>query len=135
MNKLLMSSVIVASSLFTIAAYAQSTMTNPAVNNMPHSNMHQQHKQMQINMMSNMASMLDLTADQQAQIQAIRQNNRGNHMQNSAAIIQVLTPDQRQKLQQIQSQRMNRGDIHHSQMMYQDQAGRINQGGRMDLSE
>lgn len=131
MKKLLMSSVIIASSLFTVAACAQTNATNPIMNNMPHHNMQQQHGQMQQNMMSNMASTLNLTADQQAQIQAIRQNNRGNHMQNSNAIMQVLTPEQRQKLQQMQSQRMNQG----GHMMNQGQDGRINQGGRMDMSK
>lgn len=54
-------------------------------------------------------SQLNLTADQQAKIQAIRQNNRATGIPNHQAIMQVLTPEQRQKLQQMQSQHMNQG--------------------------
>ncbi len=127
MKKLLMTSVIAVSSLFTIAACAQGGgMANPA----PHHNMNMQHysqAQMPQNMISNMATELNLTANQQAQIQAIRQNNRGTGIQNHNAMMQVLTPEQRQKLSQIQSQRMNQD----GRMMNQDHGNRMHQGGHM----
>lgn len=122
-----MTSVIAVSSLFTIAACAQGGgMTNPT----PHHNMNMQHysqAQMPQNMISNMATELNLTASQQAQIQAIRQNNRGTGIQNHNAMMQVLTPEQRQKLSQIQSQRMNQD----GQMMNQGHGNRMHQGGQM----
>ncbi|MGM8909530.1 Spy/CpxP family protein refolding chaperone [Psychrobacter sp. 1U1] len=54
-------------------------------------------------------SELNLTATQQAQIATIRQNNSGNRMQNHSAIIQVLTAEQRQKLEAIKADRMAKG--------------------------
>ncbi len=131
MKKLLMTSVIAVSSLFTIAACAQGGgMTNPT----PHHNMNMQNysqAQMPQNMISNMATELNLTANQQAQIQAIRQNNRGTGIQNHNAMMQVLTPEQRQKLVQIQSQRMNQG----GQMMNQGQGSRMHKGGQMNMNQ
>lgn len=122
-----MTSVIAVSSLFTIAACAQGgAMTNPT----PQHNMNLQpsnQAQMPQNMISNMASELNLTPNQQAQMQAIRQNNRGNHRQNHNEMMQILTPEQRQKLAQIQSQRRGQG----GHMMNQGQGSRMNQGGHM----
>ncbi len=126
-----MTSVIAVSSLFTIAACAQGGgMANPA----PHHNTNMQHysqAQMPQNMISNMATELNLTVNQQAQIQAIRQNNRGTGIQNHNAMMQVLTPEQRQKLLQIQSQRMNQG----GQMMNQGQGSCIHKGGQTNMNQ
>lgn len=54
-------------------------------------------------------SQLDLTAAQQAKIQAIRQSNAGNRMQNHNAIIEVLTAEQRTKLEALKAERQAKG--------------------------
>ncbi len=131
MKKVLISSIIAASSLLAITAGAN---TSAMSNANPHHNMKMQHysegqMNRQQNMMENMASMLNLTDSQQAQIRAIRQNNRVSPMQNHQAMMEILTPEQRQKLSQMQPQRMNQG----SRMMNKD--GRMNQGGRMNMNQ
>lgn len=125
MKKLFISSIVMASSLFTVAACAQTG----AMNTMPQSDMQQ--GQMQQNMMSNMASALNLTAEQQAQMQAIRQNNRGNHMQNHNAMMQVLTPKQRQKMAEIRSQYMNQGGQMMNKGRHMMNQGSMTRDGRM----
>jgi len=118
MKKLLISSVVAASSLFAITACANVGEAKDATSapTMQHHNQGQMQAQMQ-----NMMSELNLTADQRAQMQAMRQNNSGNHMQNHNAMMQILTPEQRQKLTQIRSQHMQQ-DGH---MMNKD--GHMNQ--------
>lgn len=132
MKKLLISSVVAVSSLFAITTYANvgqatdatSTPTNSAPT-MQHHNQGQMHAQMQAQM-QNMMSELNLTAEQQAQMQAMRQNNSGNHMQNRDAMMQILTPEQRQKLTQMRSQHMQQG----GHMMNKD-GHMMNQDGHM----
>lgn len=136
MKKLLISSVVAVSSLFAITACANvgqatdatSTPTSPAPT-MQHHNQGQMQAQMQ-----NMMSELNLTADQRAQMQAIRQNNSGNYTQNHNAMMQILTPEQRQKLTQMRSQHMQQGSRMMNQgghMMNQD-GQMMNQDGRMN---
>lgn len=54
-------------------------------------------------------SQLNLSAAQQAQIQAIQQSNKGNRMQKREAVIKVLTPEQRQQLEALKSERQHHG--------------------------
>lgn len=59
------------------------------------------------NMMGAM-SQLNLTAAQQTKIQAIRQNNRDNRMQQHEAVMEVLTVEQREKLNKLRSEMKNK---------------------------
>lgn len=78
-----------------------------------------------------MMSGLNLTADQVAQMQALRQANRGKRMQNHQAMLEILTPEQRQKLAQMQSQHMNNGS--HMNNHYMNKNGHMmNRGGHMN---
>ncbi len=132
MKKLLMSSVIAISSLtaFTACANVGAATDTRAYHNMPHGNPGQMHMQSPL-------SQLDLTANQRAQIQAIRQNNRGNRTQNHAAIMQILTPEQQKQLSEIQSQymnndnRMRRGEHHMNYHMNRD-GHHMNRGRHMN---
>ena len=54
-------------------------------------------------------SQLDLTAAQQTKIQAIRQSNAGNRMQNHSAIMEVLTAEQRTKLEALKAEKQAKG--------------------------
>lgn len=122
MKKLLVSSVIAVSSLFAITACANvgaATDTN-AYQTMPMQNQ---------NWSQSPISQLDLTATQRAQIQAIRQNNRGNRMQNHDAIMQVLTAEQRSQLTELQNQRRALRQEQGGRMM--KQGHHMNQGQRM----
>lgn len=134
MKNLVLGSVVAVSSLFALTACANvgaATDNTPRYKTMPQGQMQAQRQ--------NMMSELNLTATQQAQMQAIRQNNRGNRAQNHEAMMQILTPAQRQQVQQMQAQRMSQGGRmmnqgrggHH---MSQGQGGRMmnqSQGGRM----
>lgn len=143
MKKLLVSSIVTVSSLFAMVVYAQTSTTNPAMNNVSHHNVMQHQGQIGI---QNMLSHLNLTNYQQNQMRVIMQNNQFNHTQRHNAILQVLTPGQRTKMAQIRSEHRQRGD----HMMHQGQSGQmmnynnmtnpalngqINQGGRLDLSQ
>lgn len=123
MKKLLLSSVVAVSSLFAITACANIGEAKDATSApaMQHHNQGQMQAQMQ-----NMMSELNLTAEQRAQMQAMRQNNSGNHMQNRDAMMQILTPEQRQKLTQMRSQHMQKD----GQMMNQD-SHMMNKDGHM----
>lgn len=136
MKNLLISATLALSSLTAISASAN---TN-ASNTMPHNNMQpQMHHNNTANSgqrgqhmgnmgmrsgMDTMMAELNLTANQKAQIQALRQNNRGNRMQNREAMLKILTPEQRQKLDQMRSKYMNQG----GHMM---KRGHMNQEGHM----
>jgi len=128
MKKLLLNATLALSSLTAISACAN---TN-ANNTMPHNNMQQmhhnkgsQHMHSGMNtMMGNMMAELNLSANQKAQIQALRQNNRGNHMQTREAMMNILTPEQRQKLATMRAQYMKQG----GHMM---KRGHMNQDGHM----
>ena len=140
MKKLLLNATLALSSLTAISACAN---TN-ANNTMPHNNMQQmqhnkgsQHMHSGMNtMMSNMMAELNLSANQKAQIQALRQNNRGNHMQNREAMMNILTPEQRQKLATMRAQHMQGGHMMNRGHMNQDghmiNKGHMNQEGHMN---
>ncbi|MGP4789399.1 hypothetical protein ACTXGJ_09770 [Psychrobacter sp. 1Y11] len=124
MKKLLISATLALSSLTAISACAN---TN-ARNTMPHNNMQQIHHnnsgQHMRNSMNTMMAELDLTAQQKAQIQAFKQNKRGDHMQTREAMMNILTPEQRQKLATMRAQHMKQG----GHMM---KRGHMNQEGHM----
>jgi Spy/CpxP family protein refolding chaperone len=88
-------------------------------------------------MMSNMMAELNLSTNQKAQIQALRQNNRGNHMQNREAMMNILTPEQRQKLATMRAQHMKQGGHmmkrgHMNQDGHMINKGHMNQEGHMN---
>lgn len=104
MKNIIVGSVVAVSSLLAITACANvdtATSNTSSHNAMPQGQMQSQRH--------NMMAGINLTPTQQAQIQAIRQNNRGTGVKNHDAILQVLTPEQRQKLQQMQAQHMSQG--------------------------
>ncbi len=129
MKKLLMSSVIAVSSLFAIAACAQTGATNPNINHPHHNNMQQSnHHQGQMGVGAhNMMSQLNLSAAQRNQMQAIMRNNQTNYTQKRAAMMQILTPAQRQQMSQMRSQHMDQD--HHrmnkGHMMNRGQGGHM----------
>ncbi|WP_201617962.1 hypothetical protein [Psychrobacter urativorans] len=102
MKKLLISSILATSSLFALTACAG---VNAATDTNASTQMQKQHK----GGMKNPLSELNLTATQQAQMQALRENNRGKHMQNREAMMQILTPEQREKMSQLMADRMAAG--------------------------
>jgi len=157
MKKLLLGSVLAASSIFTVTAC---TSVNATTDTTPTSQMQKNHKDgMKKGEMRGPMSKLDLTATQQAQIKAIMQNKRGDRtadraehqaeraqmdqqiqaltnastlntaalnrladqraakekqrfierVQTQHAIAQVLTPEQRAKMEQMKSERQEKG--------------------------
>ena len=115
MKKLLLSSVIAVSGLFALSACTNvGAATEGASYHSTQTHMqHKNHKQ-------NPFSELNLTATQQAQIQAIRENNRGERMKNHDAMMQVLTAEQRAQLTKLKAER---------------QALRQSKGARMDKGQ
>ncbi|MEH6766453.1 Spy/CpxP family protein refolding chaperone [Psychrobacter sp.] len=157
MKKLLLGSVLAASSIFTVTAC---TSVNATTDTTPTAQMQKNHKDgMKKGEMRGPMSKLDLTATQQAQIKAIMQNKRGDRtadraehqaeraqmdqqiqaltnastlntaalnrladqraakekqrfierVQTQHAIAQVLTPEQRAKMEQMKSERQEKG--------------------------
>ena len=121
MKKLLMSATLAVSSLLVITACAN---TSAATDTKPYNTMQNQNRSVGPGANSPLAQ-LDLTASQQAQIQEIMQNNRGERMQNHDAIQKILTPEQRQKMTQLKEDRMASGQQgsrgKHSQGMRRNQ--------------
>lgn len=114
MKKIVITAAVALFSLTTISACANNNGT--ANNAAHHNNMQQHHSQYADSAhmgmgsgMNNMMAQLNLTAEQKAQLQSLRQNNRSHRMQNHQATLEILTPEQRQKLTQMQSQHMNNG--------------------------
>lgn len=158
MKKLLLGSVLAASSIFTVTAC---TSVNATTDTTPTAQMQKNHKDGAMRMRGPM-SKLDLTATQQAQIKAIMQNKRGDRtadraahqaeraqmdqqiqaltnastlntaalnrladqraakekqrfierVQTQHAIAQVLTAEQRAKMEQMKSERQEKGRKH-----------------------
>lgn len=119
MKKLLMGSVLALSSVFAVTACTSvnaTTDTRPAA-----SKMQNHYKEgMQRGGLNGPMSQLDLTATQQAQIKAIMEAKQGNRkaerekykterMQTHNAVLQVLTPEQREKLAKIKADKMAKG--------------------------
>jgi protein CpxP len=98
MKKLLMSSILATSSIFALTACAG---VNAATDSSAATQM--QYKK---GGMNNPFSELNLTASQQAQMQALRENKSGKQMQNREAMMQILTPEQREKMTQLRADRM-----------------------------
>ncbi|WP_394124055.1 Spy/CpxP family protein refolding chaperone [Psychrobacter nivimaris] len=160
MKKLLLGSVLAASSIFTVTAC---TSVNATTDTTPTAQMQKNHKDgMKKGEMRGPMSKLDLTATQQAQIKAIMQNKRGDRtadraahqaeraqmdqqiqaltnastlntaalnrladqrvakekqrfierVQTQHAIAQVLTAEQRAKMEQMKSERQEKGRKH-----------------------
>ena len=160
MKKLLLGSVLAASSIFTVTAC---TSVNATTDTTPTAQMQKNHKDgMKKGEMRGPMSKLDLTATQQAQIKAIMQNKRGDRtadraehqaeraqmdqqiqaltnastlntaalnrladqraakekqrfierVQTQHAIAQVLTAEQRAKMEQMKSERQEKGHKH-----------------------
>ena len=98
MKKLLMSSILATSSVFALTACAG---VNAATDSSAATQIHYKKASM-----NNPFSELNLSASQQAQMQALRENNRGKQMQNREAMMQILTPEQREKMTQLRADRM-----------------------------
>lgn len=140
MKKILITAVIALSSLTTLSACANNNGT--ASNTTHHNNM--QHHDQYTNSghmgmrgaMNNMLVQLNLTAEQKAQMQALRQSaikqdSRSTRMQNHQAMLAILTAEQRQKLAQMQSQHMNNGSSMNSSHMNND-GHMMNRGQHMN---
>ncbi len=121
MKKLLLSSVIAVSGLFALSACANVGAATEGTSYHSTQN-HMQHK----NAKKNPFSELNLTATQQAQIQAIRENSRGERLKNHDAMMQVLTAEQRAQLTKLKAER---------QALRQGQSGYKNKGNHMNKTE
>lgn len=135
MKKVLTASIMALSSLTALSACANNS---GPVNSNTHPVMQSHHAQyanngqghMAMNQgMNTMMAELNLSATQKAQIQALRQSNRGHHMQNREAMMNILTPEQRQKLATMRAQHMKQG----GHMM--NRGGHMNQNKRMHQNQ
>ncbi|WP_435980517.1 Spy/CpxP family protein refolding chaperone [Psychrobacter sp. DM4] len=106
MKKLLLSTVLAASSVFAITACTSvgANTDTPAT-----TQMQKQHKNGMKDGGRGSMSQLNLSATQQAQLQALKQNNRSNRMQNREAMLNILTADQRAQLATMQSEKQGKG--------------------------
>ncbi len=106
-----MGSALALSSIFAVSAC---TSVGATTDTSPTTNMQKNYKAgmkqgMHKGGMKNPMSQLNLTAAQQTKIAAIRQNNRGDRMQNHSAVMEVLTAEQRAQLETLKSQRQAEG--------------------------
>ena len=111
MKKLLMGSALALSSVFAVSAC---TSVGATTDTSPTTNVQKNYKAgmkqgMHKGDMKNPMSQLNLTAEQQTKIATIRQNNRGDRMQNHSAVMEVLTAEQRAQLETLKSQRQAEG--------------------------
>lgn len=106
MKKLLMGSVLAMSSVFAVTAC---TSVNATTDTAPTTSKMQHKDGMKKGGMRGPMSQLDLTATQQAQLQALKQNNRGERMQNREAMLAILTAEQRAQLETLKSERQAKG--------------------------
>ncbi|WP_367107464.1 hypothetical protein [uncultured Psychrobacter sp.] len=134
MKKLLTSSILALSSVFALTACTSvdaNTDTQPPTTQMQKQYQGKMHKgSMKDGRMRGPFAQLNLTATQQAQIQAIKQNNSGDRMQKREAIMQVLTAEQRNELARLKVERQAKRKSHGKEMKkgkYQDQGQHINQ--------
>ncbi|MEN2750977.1 hypothetical protein AAIR29_04945 [Psychrobacter sp. FBL11] len=114
MKKLLMGSALAMSSVLAVTAC---TSVNATTDTAPTTSKMQHHKTgmkdgMHKGGMRGPLSQLDLTATQQAQLQALKQNNRSERMQNREAMLAILTAEQRAQLETLKSERQAKGHRH-----------------------
>ena len=106
MKKLLMASVLATSSIFAVTAC---TSVGATTDTSTSSSLQKQYKGANKDGMRGPLAQLNLSATQQAQIQAIKKNNRNERVQTREAIQQVLTVEQRAQLDSMKSERKGKG--------------------------
>lgn len=105
MKKLVMASVLATSGIFAVTA---STSVGATTDTSASPSLQKQYKGTNKDDVRGPLSQLNLSATQQSQIQAIKQNGRNERLQTREAIQKVLTVEQRAKLDSMKSERRNK---------------------------
>nr|WP_317199376.1 hypothetical protein [uncultured Psychrobacter sp.] len=113
MKKLLLGAALATSSVFALTACTSvgANTDTPAT-----TQMQKQHKGGMKDGSRGFMSQLNLSAAQQAQLQALKQNNKNNRMQNREAMLNILTPEQRAQLATMTSEKQGKGHRRGHQM-------------------
>lgn len=123
MKKLLMASVLATSSIFAVTAC---TSVGATADTSASSSLQKQHKGTNKDGTRGPLAQLNLSATQQAQIQAIKQNSRNERVQTREAIQQVLTVEQRAQLDSMTSERKSKGRQGHHKKGQQNPLAQLN---------
>ena len=106
MKHLVMASVLATSSIFAVTAC---TSVGATTDTSASTSLQQHYKGMSKDGVRGPLAQLNLSAAQQSQIQALKQNGHNERVQTRAAIQQILTVEQRAQLDSIKSERGNKG--------------------------